>query len=522
MKTMKKLSAGFLALLFTLISTISPVFAAEEDEKTEEIAPITYLQAVANTDEAVEMQKSSIFDASQSYIPDADRDIQYDWDFGDGNKNEGVEVLHAYNDPGKHTVILTITDGVETSTIEKEIFAYRKLITLLTDQSEAQERITLIKDFAEKKGVFIKVIESFGSSTEFISEEVLNKKLTEESGILQKSQEIVVWTKENAGLNALSRFIQGNAKKDINFGQKTITIITETISTTSNRIQRQFELINPKDIIVAKEGIIYPLIEGQNEDEFIETLEKGGYEYVRIDAKTGKLRPWNFMSYFVNFLVNQGVPDNTIALLLLLPVIATVVAVMKQLVGVTTFGIYTPSIITLSFLVIGLYAGLLTLLAAVLIGALSLPLLKKVRMLFIPKMAIVISVVSLVLFGILIFSTSIGLFDAQFLSIAIFPMLILSTLVEKFISVKTEKGLSSAAILMSETVIVAIIAYFIAGGEINLGFAVLKMDFVKNMMMNYPEIIFLLLIVNFFLGKWSGVRLLELIRFREVLRHIEE
>ena len=74
-------------------------------------------------------------------------------------------------------------------------------------------------------------------------------------------------------------------------------------------------------------------------------------------------------------------------------------------------------------------------------------------------MAIVITVVALVLFGILILSTYLDLFDAEFLSIAIFPMLILSTLVEKFISVKTEKGLSSATILMAETVVVAIIAY---------------------------------------------------------------
>ena len=47
-------------------------------------------------------------------------------------------------------------------------------------------------------------------------------------------------------------------------------------------------------------------------------------------------------------------------------------------------------------------------------------------------------------------------------------MLILSTLVEKFVSVKTEKGLSSATILMTSTVVVSILAYFIVGGEIEL------------------------------------------------------
>ena len=126
------------------------------------------------------------------------------------------------------------------------------------------------------------------------------------------------------------------------------------------------------------------------------------------------------------------------------------------------------------------------------------------------------------LFLILILSSQWNLFNAEFLSLAIFPMLILSTLVEKFISVKTEKGFSTAITLMSETVLVAIIAYFIAGGEINLIFAEFKFGLVRNLMITYPEIIFLLLGINAFLGRWTGLRVLERFRFREVLRHIEE
>jgi len=207
---------------------------------------------------------------------------------------------------------------------------------------------------------------------------------------------------------------------------------------------------------------------------------------------------------------------------LLLPVIATVVAFMRQVVGVTTFGIYTPSIITLSFLVIGLYAGLLTLAIAIFIGAISRQLLKHVRMLYIPKMAIVMTVVSLALLVILIGSTYIGLFNTQFLSIAIFPMLILSTLVEKFVSVKSEKGLSSAAVLMLSTVVVSIIAYIIAGGEVNFGFGNMSFTYVKGLLLSYPELIFVLLVIDVLLGRWAGLRIMERIRFREVLRHIEE
>jgi len=513
---MKKIIISFLLLLLTCGTALAQT--AEESSGTP-----TYLQSVISTDDAQEIQKSIIFDASQSFLPNPDNEVKYEWDFGDGNKNQGMEVLHAYQEPGKYTVGLTIKDGGSSNTREMEIIAYRNLILLITDQSEAQERIEVLKEFAEKQGVYIKVIESFGSSTEFISEEVLTKKLNEESITIQKANQIAVWTKENAGLNALSRYIQNNQKKiGTNFTQKTITILENNTSKNLSRIQRQFHFINPKSIIVAKEAAVYPLIDSLNQKSFIESLENGGYEYEVVTSKTGKLRPWNFMSYFVNFLINKGIPDNTIALLLLLPVIATVVAFTKQVIGITTFGIYTPSIITISFLIIGMYAGLLTLLTAISMGAIMHPVLKKVRMLFIPKMAIVITVVSLVLFLLLIASTYLGLFDTQFLSIAIFPMVILITLVEKFVSVKTEKGLSSAAILMFSTVLVSIISYFIVGGEVSIGIATLKFDFVKNSMIAYPELIFLILIINIILGKWSGLRILERIRFREVLRHIEE
>lgn len=512
----KKLASIILATLYLALQISAAVFA--------EPLELGLLKAVISTNEAVEIKKSTIFDASQSFLPNPEKKITYSWEFGDGNKNEGIEVLHNYNNPGKYTVTLIISDGEEISKTETEVFAYSKSVVLITDHKEALERIELLKKYGEEKGVYLKVIESFGSSTEFISEEVLTKKMNQATEEIKKASQIITWTKENAGLNALSRYLQNNQKRLAvkSLGQKNIIVIENNININQSRIQRQFDIIQPKNIIITQEFAINFLLNTKSDEDFIRALKEGGYEYLIINGKSGKLTPLNFMSYLLSALITSGVPDNTIALLLLLPVIATVVAFMKQMVGITTFGIYTPSIITLSFLVIGMYAGILTLTAAIIVGALSRPVLKRIRTLFVPKMAVVITIVSLTLFLILIASNYLGLFDAQFLSIAIFPMLILSTLVEKFVSVRTDKGLTSAVTLMLSTVFVAIVAYFVVGGEINLGFATIKFNLIKNLIMSYPEFVLLLIIINILLGKWSGLRLLERIRFREVFRHIEE
>jgi len=515
----KKLSIFFLGLFS--IALLAPYCFAEPITTSENTA---FLQAVINTEEAVQVNKSTVFDASQSFIGTKDsKDITYEWDFGDGIKKDGSEVLHTYKDPGKYNLSVKISDGLSTSEKTIELFVYRKLLVLITDQTDAQDRIEIVKNYAEKEGVFIKVFESFGSATEFISEEILAKKLNESTQTVQKAEQLIIWTKENTGLNAISRYIQSNFKKSpVNFSQKMLVIVSNDVQDNKIRIQNQFNLIKPKEIVVAKEAAVYPLIENSDPTKFISTLKQGGYEYKIIDTSSGSIRPWNFMSYFVNFLINQGIPDNTIALLLLLPVIATVVSFMRQVVGITTFGVYTPSIITLSFLIIGLPAGLLTLFTAILISGLIKPVFKKVRMLFIPQMAIIMTIVSLILFFVLIFGIYLGLFDAEFLSLAIFPMLILSTLAEKFISIKAEKGLTSAILLMTETVIVSIIAFIFVGGEINAGIFQFKFEFIKNILISLPELVFLFLVINVVLGRWSGLRLLEIIRFREIFRNIEE
>ena len=51
-----------------------------------------------------------LFDASPSVDPDGDN-LTYMWEFGDGTKHNGIQVFHAFRDPGSYTVRLTVKDS---------------------------------------------------------------------------------------------------------------------------------------------------------------------------------------------------------------------------------------------------------------------------------------------------------------------------------------------------------------------------------------------------------------------------
>lgn len=509
-------AASVLALMIFPYAVLAQDMAEITDAGTEEVT----FQALITSVDSVEVDKNIIFDATKTTHPDPEKQLVYNWDFGDGNKKEGPEVVNTYTELGQKTITLTVSDGSETVTTTKEIFVYRKIIMFITDKATLQDRIEGFKNYARDRDVNILLIESYASATEFISEEVLKQKLSEAIENIRKTDEIVVWTDGNTGLNALSWLKQKQAELDppLTFETKNILVLSDNEQNTG-QIHRQYDLLRPQNIVIAKEAAIYPFIDSSDSKVFIERLEADGYDYSLINGETGQLQLWNFMSYFVNYLIDSGIPANTVILILMLPVIATIVSFMKQIIGITTFGVYTPSIITLTFWILGLKVGLLTLLIMVLVGTGARFVLKRFRLLYIPKMAVVLTVVALSILAMLIISIRFNLFDAQFFSLSIFPMLILSTLTEKFVNIQTGNGFRQAIILTLETILVSIVAYVAIGGAF---FFDLKFTALQSFMLAYPEIIIVIIVINIFLGRWTGLRLLEYVRFREVLRHVEE
>ncbi|MFZ2193068.1 MAG: 7TM domain-containing protein [Candidatus Moraniibacteriota bacterium] len=212
------------------------------------------------------------------------------------------------------------------------------------------------------------------------------------------------------------------------------------------------------------------------------------------------------LSPILTFFLDKGVPFETIKLILMLPIIATFIAFLRQVVGIKAFGIYTPLLVTFAFLATnGLRYGIAIFITVILVGMFMRTALKSFRLLYLPRVAIMITVVAL---SILIMLAIGGGFKRTGLaSVSIFPILIMITLVEKFIAVQIEKGDRAAIILAIETLIISIVGFYIASWQALIHFIAY-----------YPWVILLTIPVNIAFGKWTGLRLTEYLRFGQIIK----
>ncbi|MBD3299739.1 MAG: hypothetical protein GF347_00100 [Candidatus Moranbacteria bacterium] len=207
----------------------------------------------------------------------------------------------------------------------------------------------------------------------------------------------------------------------------------------------------------------------------------------------------------IQFVIDQKVPVETVELILIFPIIATVIVIARQVMGIKAFGIYTPSLVALAFISTGLKYGIFLFLMILITGTATRLIVRRFRLLYLPRVAIMLTVVSITILLMLIIG---GYFKMTgFASVSIFPILILITIMEKFISVQVEKGFKTAFYLSFLTLVLSIISYYIANFQA-----------LRDLMTSHPWLIFIVILFNILLGKWTGLRVSEYYRFREVIK----
>ncbi|MDP2684486.1 MAG: 7TM domain-containing protein [bacterium] len=503
-----KLKKTLLSIL--LITIILPINVLAQESLSNPIS--NQISPTITSEDYIEFGKKGLFDATDSILLDNNLIPTYEWNFSDTNYTSfGQEVVHNFINTGKHNVTLTIRQDNDEQSVTKEIFVYDTQILMITDL-DTTENFELIEDQAANQGVLLKVISSVEQETGFLTEEKLLPLITEESEFIKTADAIIFYTETSVGMQAFSRYAQNlDEEKKINTADKLfIKITNQNIGITAKLAQQSYEVFNPNFILLTRPEALNPIFETEDQNQLTTTLSNRAIEYRIIDSRSEKTNIF-FLSKAVTNFIAKGIPTNTVYMLLVFPFIAFVIIFIRQVIGISIYGVFTPLVIALALYILGIGMGLSILLVIVAISYILRKILNKFKLLYIPKTGLVLSFIGLSFLGLIWFLSYYRVSLA--ISIAIFPMLVMSTLSEKFLSAQSEAGLKEALWGALSSVIVSVVAYYLIVWN---GF--------NNLIMSWPELIILPIIGIIILGRFTGLRLTEYIRFRSLFqdKNIEE
>jgi len=191
------------------------------------------------------------------------------------------------------------------------------------------------------------------------------------------------------------------------------------------------------------------------------------------------------------------------ATLLLVPLGALVLVLMRNFIGLRAFGTFMPVLIALAFRETGLLAGLVLFGLVIAVGLILRMYLERLRLLLVPRLAAMVTIVVMLMLLISLFSAALE-WEVG-LSIGLFPMVILAMVIERMTIVWEERGPGDAMIESAGSAVIAVLAYLVMG-----------LDVVRHLVFVFPESLLVVLGLTIACGRYSGYRLTELIRFREL------
>ncbi len=224
-------------------------------------------------------------------------------------------------------------------------------------------------------------------------------------------------------------------------------------------------------------------------------------------SQPAKALSWNnFVQTVIRGAVNRGLPSNLVVLLILFPLVSSVIAFSRHVVGLRGFGIYTPAVLSVALVSTGIPVGILMFVIIVAVSIFWQKGLKKINLAHLPKTALILWGVCV---SVIIFLIAMAYGGVKsFFSLSIFPLLTLISLSENFTSTQLISSMKEAIRLTVETLILAIISALI-----------IQNGAVQRFVIVYPGVALLLtLIVDVLIGRYSGLRLLELSRFKTLIK----
>lgn len=191
--------------------------------------------------------------------------------------------------------------------------------------------------------------------------------------------------------------------------------------------------------------------------------------------------------------------------ILLIPIGALVLSLARNIIGIPTFGMFTPILLALFFKETSFGFGMLFFFVVVLIGIGERYVLDKFYLLAVPRLSIIITLIIFFMLGYSFFSVDMTSISQKHL--AFFPIVIVTTMIERLSIMLTEEGVVNTLKSLLGTLVIVFLVY-----------SLFFITSLEMFMFTNPELLLSIIGLLILVGKYKGYRISELLRFRDLVR----
>jgi len=328
--------------------------------------------------------------------------------------------------------------------------------------------------------------------------------------IAKTAQALLLGPTKQEGPNITTRLVYGFKLTDDVETRKNIPL--DIYLAVWDETKKTWHYINPNSAAI---GLPHNFLIWQYGDEPFISVE-GGRDPSISFSFTQQLQPtlsiaqeaaFKSRSFLIDFSL-FSLPLQTQELyqvLIMIPLGALVVLLMRSFIGIQTFGTFMPVLIALAFRETDLLYGILLFTLIVTIGLSLRFYLEHLKLLLIPRLSVVLSGVILIMMVLSIISHRMGL--SHGISFALFPMVIITMTIERM-SIEWEERNPWEAIQQAiGSLICATLSYLVMTNSI-----------AEHILFVFPELILLVIVLMLWLGHYHGYRLSELFRFKDLVK----
>lgn len=190
---------------------------------------------------------------------------------------------------------------------------------------------------------------------------------------------------------------------------------------------------------------------------------------------------------------------------LLFPLAALLVTFCRNVTGLRTFGIFLPMLVGAGCRYTGLLSGMLGFVLILAVGATMHRHLRGMRVLVVPRIAAVITVLTLLILagGALVAESM----SQRIALLALFPVVILSFAAERLQQMAETSRIGELVRTTGWTVLITVLCYLVFSSVL-----------LRGVFFHFPELLVVVLAAQLAVGRWTGIRAMEYRRFLRLFR----